>query len=120
MLDTPYTRLDKSAFDIDWICVKASQFSFSHLQKATPVLGVDMPFTNEVGCAGCDFSKILLSTMISTGFKMLCKVNRANLNGDKHRVKRTTSTVRQNSKKGRLLPRHQPLRHAKTHHVLRR
>ena len=50
MLDAPYSRPDKSAFDIDWIGVKASQFSFSRLHKADPVLGVDMSSTGEVGC----------------------------------------------------------------------
>ena len=70
MLDAPYTRPDKSAFDIDWIGVKASQFSFSRLHKADPVLGVDMSSTGEVGCVGDDFSEALLSAMISTGFKI--------------------------------------------------
>ncbi len=70
MLDAPYTRPDKSAFDIDWIGVKASQFSFSRLHKADPVLGVDMSSTGEVGCMGDDFSEALLSAMISTGFKI--------------------------------------------------
>ena len=49
------SRPDKSAFDIDWIGVKASQFSFSRLHKADPVLGVDMSSTGEVGCIGDDF-----------------------------------------------------------------
>ena len=70
MLNAPYTRPDKSAFDIDWIGVKASQFSFSRLHKADPVLGVDMSSTGEVGCMGDDFSEALLSAMISTGFKI--------------------------------------------------
>ena len=70
MLDAPYTRPDKSAFDIDWIGIKASQFSFSRLHKADPVLGVDMSSTGEVGCVGDDFSEALLSAMISTGFKI--------------------------------------------------
>ena len=70
MLDAPYTRPDKSAFDIDWIGVKASQFSFSRLHKADPVLGVDMSSTGEVGCIGDDFSEALLSAMIATGFKI--------------------------------------------------
>jgi len=68
MLDAPYSRPDKSAFDIDWIGVKASQFSFSRLHKADPVLGVDMSSTGEVGCLGDDFSEALLSSMIATGF----------------------------------------------------
>ena len=70
MLDAPYTRPDKSAFDIDWIGVKASQFSFSRLHKADPVLGVDMSSTGEVGCIGDDFSEALLSAMIATGFQI--------------------------------------------------
>jgi carbamoylphosphate synthase large subunit len=51
MLGAPYSQPDKSAFDIDWIGVKASQFSFSRLHKADPVLGVDMSSTGEVGCS---------------------------------------------------------------------
>ena len=70
MLDAPYSRPDKSAFDIDWIGVKASQFSFSRLHKADPVLGVDMSSTGEVGCIGDDFSEALLNSMIATGFKI--------------------------------------------------
>ena len=70
MLDAPYSRPDNSAFDIDWIGVKASQFSFSRLHKADPVLGVDMSSTGEVGCIGDDFSEALLNAMIATGFKI--------------------------------------------------
>ncbi|KAA3961319.1 carbamoyl-phosphate synthase (glutamine-hydrolyzing) large subunit, partial [Bacteroides ovatus] len=70
MLDAPYSRPDKSAFDIDWIGVKASQFSFSRLHKADPVLGVDMSSTGEVGFIGDDFSEALLNAMIATGFKI--------------------------------------------------
>ncbi|HIZ02229.1 MAG TPA: carbamoyl-phosphate synthase (glutamine-hydrolyzing) large subunit [Candidatus Bacteroides merdipullorum] len=70
MLDAPYTRPDKSAFDIDWIGVKASQFSFSRLHKADPVLGVDMSSTGEVGCLGDSFDEALLNAMIATGFKI--------------------------------------------------
>ena len=67
MLDAPYAKPDKSAFDIDWIGVKASQFSFARLHKADPVLGVDMSSTGEVGCLGDDFSEALLSSMIAVG-----------------------------------------------------
>ena len=70
MLDAPYTRPDKSAFDIDWIGVKASQFSFARLQNADPVLGVDMSSTGEVGCLGDDFNEALLNAMIATGYKI--------------------------------------------------
>ncbi len=70
MLDAPYTRPDKSEFDIDWIGVKASQFSFARLQNADPVLGVDMSSTGEVGCLGDDFNEALLNAMIATGYKI--------------------------------------------------
>ena len=73
MLDAPYSKPDKSAFDVDWIGVKASQFSFSRLHKADPVLGVDMSSTGEVGCIGDDFSEALLNAMIATGFKIPSK-----------------------------------------------
>lgn len=67
MLDAPYSRPDKSAFDIDWIGVKASQFSFARLHKADPILGVDMSSTGEVGCIGDDFAEALLSAMEAVG-----------------------------------------------------
>ncbi|MDF9831134.1 carbamoyl-phosphate synthase (glutamine-hydrolyzing) large subunit [Parabacteroides sp. PF5-6] len=67
MLDAPYSQPDKSAFDIDWIGVKASQFSFARLHKADPILGVDMSSTGEVGCLGDDFDEALLSAMIAVG-----------------------------------------------------
>lgn len=67
MLDAEYTKPDKSAFDIDWIGVKASQFSFARLHNADPVLGVDMSSTGEVGCIGDDFNEALLSAMIAVG-----------------------------------------------------
>ncbi len=70
MLGAPYSRPDKSAFDIDWIGVKASQFSFSRLHKADPVLGVDMSSTGEVGCIGDDFEEALLNAMIAVGYSV--------------------------------------------------
>lgn len=70
MLGAPYTKPDHSAFDIDWIGVKAPQFSFSRLHKADPVLGVDMASTGEVGCLGDDFSEALLNAMIATGIEI--------------------------------------------------
>ena len=70
MLDAPYTRPDKSTFDIDRIGVKASQFSFARLQNADPVLGVDMSSTGEVGCLGDDFNEALLNSLIATGYKI--------------------------------------------------
>ena len=70
MLDAPYTKPDKSAFDIDHIGVKASQFSFSRLHQADPVLGVDMSSTGEVGCIGDDFEEALLNAMIAVGYSV--------------------------------------------------
>ena len=70
MLDAPYTRPDKSEFDIDRIGVKASQFSFARLQNADPVLGVDMSSTGEVGCLGDDLNEALLNAMIATGYRI--------------------------------------------------
>ncbi|WP_177601609.1 carbamoyl-phosphate synthase (glutamine-hydrolyzing) large subunit [uncultured Phocaeicola sp.] len=70
MLDAPYTQPDKSAFDIDRIGVKASQFSFARLQNADPVLGVDMSSTGEVGCLGDDFNEALLNALIATGYQI--------------------------------------------------
>ena len=68
MLGAPYTRADRSEFDIDWIGVKASQFSFGRLQNADPVLSVDMSSTGEVGCIGDDFNEALLTAMIAVGY----------------------------------------------------
>jgi carbamoyl-phosphate synthase large subunit len=68
MLDVPYERPDSSAFDIEHIGVKASQFSFTRLHKADPILGVDMSSTGEVGCIGDDYHEALLSAMIAVGY----------------------------------------------------
>ena len=70
MLDVPYSRPDKSEFDIDRIGVKASQFSFARLKNADPVLGVDMSSTGEVGCLGDDLNEALLNALIATGYKL--------------------------------------------------
>ena len=70
MLDAPYTKPDKSEFDIDRIGVKASQFSFARLQNADPVLGVDMSSTGEVGCLGDDMNEALLNALIATGYRL--------------------------------------------------
>ncbi len=70
MLDAPYSQPDKSAFDIDRIGVKASQFSFARLQNADPVLSVDMSSTGEVGCIGDDFNEALLNALLATGYKV--------------------------------------------------
>ena len=73
MLDAPYQKPDKSAFDIDRMGVKASQFSFARLQNADPVLGVDMSSTGEVGCIGDTFEEALLNSLIATGYKIPSK-----------------------------------------------
>ena len=70
MLDESFVQPDKTAFDIDWIGIKASQFSFSRLHNADPVLGVDMSSTGEVGCIGDDFDEALLSAMIAVGYNI--------------------------------------------------
>ena len=73
MLDAPYQKPDKSAFDIERMGVKASQFSFARLQNADPVLGVDMSSTGEVGCMGDTFEEALLNSLIATGYKIPSK-----------------------------------------------
>ena len=73
MLDAPYTKPDKSEFDIDRMGVKASQFSFARLQNADPVLGVDMSSTGEVGCMGDSYEEALLNSLIATGYKIPSK-----------------------------------------------
>ncbi|MCM1293546.1 MAG: carbamoyl-phosphate synthase (glutamine-hydrolyzing) large subunit [Bacteroides sp.] len=67
MLGEQIEPVDTSTFDIDYVGVKASQFSFARLHKADPVLGVDMSSTGEVGCLGRDFDEALLNAMISVG-----------------------------------------------------
>jgi carbamoyl-phosphate synthase large subunit len=70
MLGVPYSTPDKSMFDLDYIGVKASQFSFSRLSKADPVLGVDMASTGEVGCIGEDYHDAILKSMLSVGYRI--------------------------------------------------
>ena len=70
MLDAPYERATKSEFDIDRIGIKASQFSFSRLQNADPILGIDMSSTGEVGCLGDDLNEALLNALIATGYHL--------------------------------------------------
>jgi len=60
----------KSAFELDYVGIKAPQFSFSRLQKADPVLGVEMASTGEVGCIGDDFPEAILKSMLSVGYKI--------------------------------------------------
>ena len=70
MLDAPYSKPDKSAFDIDRMGVKASQFSFARLQNADPILGVDMSSTGEVGCMGDCYEEALMKSLIATGYRI--------------------------------------------------
>ncbi|WP_423130491.1 carbamoyl-phosphate synthase (glutamine-hydrolyzing) large subunit [Gaoshiqia sp. Z1-71] len=69
MLGLPYTKPDKSLFELDYVGVKAPQFSFARLLNADPVLGVDMSSTGEVGCIGENFYEALLKSMLSVGYK---------------------------------------------------
>jgi carbamoyl-phosphate synthase large subunit len=70
MLGVQWEKPHKSVFDLDYVGVKASQFSFSRLAKADPVLGVDMASTGEVGCIGDSFYESLLKAMFSVGYRM--------------------------------------------------
>lgn len=70
MLGIPVEKPHKNAFDLDYVGVKASQFSFSRLQGADPVLGVDMSSTGEVGCIGVDTSEAVLKAMLSVGMRI--------------------------------------------------
>ena len=73
MLGKKPTPPRKSAFDLDYVGIKASQFSFSRLQQADPVLGVDMASTGEVGCIGDDFNEALLKSVLSVGYRIPSK-----------------------------------------------
>ncbi len=70
MLGLNPAKPEKSAFDLDYVGIKASQFSFTRLQKADPVLGVDMASTGEVGCIGHQFDDALLTAMLSVGYRI--------------------------------------------------
>jgi carbamoyl-phosphate synthase large subunit len=70
MLGAPYEVPNKTEFDLDYVGIKASQFSFSRLQKADPVLGVDMSSTGEVGCIGDDTNCAILKAMLSVGLRI--------------------------------------------------
>lgn len=70
MLGLPVEKPNKSLFDLDYVGIKASQFSFNRLQKADPVLGVDMASTGEVGCLGEDSRSALLTSMLSVGHRI--------------------------------------------------
>ena len=70
MLGIPVEKPEKSAFDLDYVGIKASQFSFSRLQHADPVLSVDMTSTGEVGCIGDNFSEAILKSLLSVGYRV--------------------------------------------------
>lgn len=70
MLEMEVSKPDKSIFELDYIGIKASQFSFSRLSKADPVLGVDMASTGEVGCIGENYYETLLKAMLSVGYRL--------------------------------------------------
>ena len=70
MLGLPVEKPNKNLFDIDYVGIKASQFSFNRLQKADPVLGVDMASTGEVGCLGDDTNQALMKSMLSVGMRI--------------------------------------------------
>ena len=70
MLGLPVEKPSKNEFDLDYVGIKASQFSFNRLQKADPVLGVDMASTGEVGCIGDDLSEAVLKSMLSVGLRI--------------------------------------------------
>ena len=70
MLGLPVEKPSKNLFDLDYVGIKASQFSFNRLQKADPVLGVDMASTGEVGCLGDDTNTALLKSMLSVGHRI--------------------------------------------------
>ena len=70
MLGLPVEKPSKNAFDLDYVGIKASQFSFTRLQKADPVLGVDMASTGEVGCIGDDSNEAVLTSMLSVGYRI--------------------------------------------------
>lgn len=70
MLDIPAEKPEKSAFELDYVGIKAPQFSFTRLQKADPVLGVDMASTGEVGAIGTNFDDALLTSMLAVGYRI--------------------------------------------------
>jgi len=74
MLEIPTEKPEKSAFELDYVGIKAPQFSFTRLQKADPVLGVDMASTGEVGAIGTHFDEALLTAMLAVGYRIPKKI----------------------------------------------
>ena len=99
MLGLPVERPDKDLFDLDYVGIKASQFSFNRLQKADPVLGVDMASTGEVGCLGDDTNTALLKSMLSVGHRIPKKNILLSTGGPKQKVE-TLDAARQLVKNG--------------------
>ncbi len=86
MLDIEVEKPEKSAFDLDYVGIKAPQFSFTRLQKADPVLGVDMASTGEVGAIGSHFDDALLTSMLSVGYRVPKKNIMVSSGGTKSKV----------------------------------
>ena len=86
MLGLPVEKPNKNLFDLDYVGIKASQFSFNRLQKADPVLGVDMSSTGEVGCLGDDTNTALLKSMLSVGYRIPKKNILLSTGGAKQKV----------------------------------
>lgn len=86
MLGLPVEKPKKNLFDLDYVGIKASQFSFNRLQKADPVLGVDMASTGEVGCLGDDTNSALLTSMLSVGHRIPKKTVLLSTGGGKQKA----------------------------------
>ena len=86
MLGLPVEKPKKNLFDLDYVGIKASQFSFNRLQKAEPVLGVDMASTGEVGCLGDDTNSALLTSMLSVGHRIPKKTVLLSTGGGKQKA----------------------------------
>ena len=86
MLGLPVEKLNKNLFDLDYVGIKASQFSFNRLQKADPVLGVDMSSTGEVGCLADDTNAALLKSMLAVGQRIPKKTILLSTGGAKQKV----------------------------------
>ena len=99
MLGIPVEKPDKNLFDLDYVGIKASQFSFNRLQKADPVLGVDMASTGEVGCLGDDTNCAILKAMLSVGQRIPEKNILLSTGGPKQKVE-MLQAARQLQRKG--------------------
>ncbi|KGL47178.1 carbamoyl-phosphate synthase (glutamine-hydrolyzing) large subunit [Porphyromonas gulae] len=93
MLGLPVEKPNKSEFDLDYVGIKASQFSFTRLQKADPVLGVDMTSTGEVGCIADDTDEAVLKSMLSVGYRIPQKSVLLSTGGYKQKVDMLDATA---------------------------